>query len=224
MFLNHLNAVEYGVRLLKGWSVKRGSTGASAVKSRMSAAFNVMGSEVSLKTITLPVTIKGRDQHEAAARLSAWEAALAGGKVELQLPDGFLYDAYLKSCGEPSYDLPWLISNTYVLEGVQRGPLLSLKAQPDVPFTVKGTAPRIGCRIAATVPDGADSFSMAGVTFTGVAASDMLCIDGLTIRVLVNGAPGLQKCDIIEWPYLKPGLNTVPGDSAMTVDYYPIYY
>lgn len=101
MFLNHLNAVEYGVRLLKGWSVKRGSTGASAVKSRMSAAFNVMGSEVSLKTITLPVTIKGRDQHEAAARLSAWEAALAGGKVELQLPDGFLYDAYLKSCGEP---------------------------------------------------------------------------------------------------------------------------
>lgn len=118
MFLNHLNAVEYGVRLLKGWSVKRGSTGASAVKSRMSAAFNVMGSEVSLKTITLPVTIKGRDQHEAAARLSAWEAALAGGKVELQLPDGFLYDAYLKSCGEPSYDLPWLISNTYVLEGV----------------------------------------------------------------------------------------------------------
>ena len=214
MFLNHLNAVEYGVRLLKGWSVKRGSTGASAVKSRMSAAFNVMGSEVSLKTITLPVTIKGRDQHEAAARLSAWEAALAGGKVELQLPDGFYYDAYLKSCGEPSYDLPWLISNTYVLEGVQRGPLLSLKAQPDVPFTVKGTAPRIGCRIAATVPDGAASFSVAGVTFT----------DGLTIRVLVNGAPGLQKCDIIEWPYLKPGLNTVPGDGAMTVDYYPIYY
>ena len=209
MFLNHLNAVEYGVRLLKGWSVKRGSTGASAVKSRMSAAFNVMGSEVSLKTITLPVTIKGRDQHDAAARLSAWEC---------------LYDADLKSCGEPSYDLPWLISNTYVLEGVQRGPLLSLKAQPDVPFTVKGTAPRIGCRIAATVPDGADSFSMAGVTFTGVAAGDMLCIDGLTIRVLVNGAPGLQKCDIIEWPYLKPGLNTVPGDSAMTVDYYPIYY
>lgn len=152
MFLNHLNAVEYGVRLLKGWSVKRGSTGASAVKSRMNAAFNVMGSEVSLKTITLPVTIKGRDQHEAAARLSAWEAALAGGKVELQLPDGFYYDAYLKSCGEPSYDLPWLISNTYVLEGVQRGPLLSLKAQPDVPFTVKGTAPRIGCRITATVP------------------------------------------------------------------------
>lgn len=101
MFLNHLNAVEYGVRLLKGWSVKRGSTGASAVKSRMNAAFNVMGSEVSLKTITLPVTIKGRDQHEAAARLSAWEAALAGGKVELQLPDGFYYDAYLKSCGEP---------------------------------------------------------------------------------------------------------------------------
>lgn len=142
MFLNHLNAVEYGVRLLKGWSVKRGSTGASAVKSRMSAAFNVMGSEVSLKTITLPVTIKGRDQHEAAARLSAWEAALAGGKVELQLPDGFYYDAYLKSCGEPSYDLPWLISNTYVLEGVQRGPLLSLKAQPDVPFTVKGR-PRV---------------------------------------------------------------------------------
>lgn len=129
-----------------------------------------------------------------------------------------------RAAASPSYDLPWLISNTYVLEGVQRGPLLSLKAQPDVPFTVKGTAPRIGCRIAATVPDGADSFSMAGVTFTGVAAGDMLCIDGLTIRVLVNGAPGLQKCDIIEWPYLKPGLNTVPGDSAMTVDYYPIYY
>ena len=224
MFLNHLNAVEYGVRLLKGWSVKRGGTGASAVKSRMGAAFNVVGAELALKTITLPVTIKGRDQHEAAERLSAWEAALADGKVELRLPDGFYYDAYLKSCSEPSYDLPWLISNTYVLEGVQRGPLLSLKTQPDVPFTVKGTAPRIGCRIAATVPDGAASFSMAGVTFTGVAAGDMLCIDGLTIRVLVNGAPGLQKCDIIEWPYLTPGRNLLAGGSAMAVEYFPIYY
>lgn len=224
MFLNGLNADEYGVRLLKKWSVKRGSTGTEYTKSRKGSVFTPLVSEFSLKTITLPVTIKGRDAHEAAVRISMWEAALAAGKVELYLPDGFFYDACLKSCGDPVYDLPSLISNTYVLEGVQRGPLQTLKAAPGVAFPVDGTAPHIECRITATPAAAAAEYLMAGVKFADVTAGDILCIDGLTIRVLINGAPALQRCDIVEWPYLIPGENTLTGTGEMNIEYYPIYY
>ena len=51
-----------------------------------------------------------------------------------------------------------------------------------------------------------------------------LTVDGLKMRILVNGAPAAARATFTEFPVLKPGSNSITCDDRVTVQYYPLYF
>ena len=47
--------------------------------------------------------------------------------------------------------------------------------------------------------------------------------DGIDKRVLINGAPGAQRCEFLSFPSLVPGENRFDTPDPVTVAYYPAY-
>lgn len=221
MTINGKNIAQLGARLLASYKVGGTPVDAGYNKARRGTAVTLLGTELGLRAITLPLDIRGRDGRDCALKKSQLDALLAAGKVELHLPDGFYYASLLQSIGEAAQVMPGLISCTYTLLGVQHDPLV--RAQCTGTLFARGTMPRMDCILTATVGTAAAKYNLAGVTFAGVAAGEVLVLDGITKRVLVGGAPAAQRCDIVEWPYLMPGPNRFPCPDPVTVEYYPTY-
>lgn len=221
MTVNGKSITQFGARLLASYKVGGSPIDIGYNKAHRGTAIALLGTEIGLRTITLPLDIRGSNERDCVLKKSQLDALLAGGKAELHLPDGFYYTAVLQSAGEATQLLPGLISCTYTLLGIQHDPLVSARSAGTL--YARGTMPRMDCMLTATVGKAAAKYSFAGVTFDAVAAGDVLVLDGVTKRVLVNGAPAAQRCDIVEWPYLTPGLNHLPCPDPVTVEYYPTY-
>ena len=98
-----------------------------------------------------------------------------------------------------------------------------VKAVSNGGFQAQGTLPKMDCILSASPSADAEKYVVAGITFTNVHQGDQIIIDGITKRILINGGPAAQRCDIIDFPYLVPGDNTVSCIDPVTVQYYPSY-
>ena len=98
-----------------------------------------------------------------------------------------------------------------------------VKAVSNGSLQAQGTLPKMDCILSASPSADAEKYVVAGITFTNVHQGDQIVIDGITKRILINGGPAAQRCDIIDFPYLVPGDNTVSCIDPVTVQYYPSY-
>ena len=201
MTINRIPIIKYGAKLRADYSISSSSITTSYIKPRTGSTFHLISNTIGLKTITLPFDIYG--------------------KVELVLPDRFQYTSILQAVAVPTPITDRILSCSYTFLGIQHENLVTVKSTGKV-FVV-GTLPQMDCILSVTVGADAEEYSFAGVTFVNVSKGDKLTLDGMTKRVLVNGAPGAQKCDLVEFPYLTPGENTISCPDTVTVQYYPSY-
>ena len=222
VYIDHVPLEQYGARLQLAWRV----TGANALgeyyRPRYGTGLVLMGGvDAGLKTITLPVDIYGDSPRDVTLRKSVLDAAAARGRVELYLPDGLYYTAVVQTLGQLDWASDTLAGCTYEFAGLAHDPAVCVTVNG--PMACASTVPRTDCVLSVTVGTAAASYNLAGVRFTDVDAGDTLTLDGWTKRVLINGVPAAQRCDIVEWPYLAPGANAITAPDPVTVRYYPTY-
>lgn len=222
MTINKIPISKYGARLRADYSVSGSDITATYQKPKAGNAFFVISQTVGMKTITLPFDIYGRSPADAKRKLSSLDALASGGKVELSLPDGMLYTAVLQTIAQPTAITDRILSCAHTFLGIQHDAKIRLDTDGGH-FWANGTLPQMDCILSVTVGADANKYPFAGVTFSGVKKGDVLILDGMTKRVLVNGAPGAQKCNLVEFPYLVPGRNIISCPDVVTVEYYPSY-
>ena len=79
-----------------------------------------------------------------------------------------------------------------------------VKAVSNGSLQAQGTLPKMDCILSASPSADAEKYVVDGITFTNVHQGDQIVIDGITKRVLINGGPAAQRCNIIDFPYLVP--------------------
>lgn len=222
MTINKIPISKYGAKLRADYSVSGSALTTTYQKPKSGNTFFVINQTIGLKTITLPFDLYGRSPSDTRRKLSSLDALAASGEVELSLPDGMLYTAVLQAIAQPAAITDRILSCSYTFLGVQHDAKVRLTIDNGY-IWANGTLPHMDCILSATVGTDTEEYPFAGVTFFGVKKGDRLVLDGMTKRVLVNGAPGAQKCNLVEFPYLSPGRNIIACPDAVTVEYYPSY-
>ena len=176
--------------------------------------------ELGLKEISFTVDFSGKDEHSIVRCKSLFDAEIYG-KSEVILPDGFTYSAVCSGLGEEVYHGRQIIEASYTLIGIRHGP-----KQTTTGNTVfcESTLPKTDCFLTVTVGKTGTNYKLGSVTFAAVTAGEVLCVDGITKRILINGVPAAQRAEWLEFPYLKPGLNTIECPDTVTVEFYPAYF
>ncbi len=221
MLIDNTMLGDYGARLLSSYTVSGSSIDNAYYKGRDRSSFILLSSVVGLKTIILPVVLFGRDHNEIAVNKSRLDMALFG-KHELLLPDGFFYTAFLEDAGELGRKGNQIAECTYTLSGIQHGPMITIKTA-GAPLNCISTLPKTDCLLEVTVSSAAQKYDLNGYIFANVARGDVLTMDGIDKRVLINGGPAASRCEFYSFPALTPGLNYVTAPNEVTVKYYPTY-
>ena len=220
-YINGTDIEELGGLMLRDYTVSASPVTQDYNKPRNGTSFTVFGKTIGLKTITVTVNIRGRDHREVAARKSALDVMAAAGQTEITLPDLFQYTSVLQSAGDLSWILPMRGECSYTFLGIQHDPMISVETAGIL--YAEGTMPEMSCRISVTAGATAETYTVAGVTFTDINAGDKIVIDGLNSRVLLNGGNAILRCDLVEFPRLTPGKNTIVAPDRIMVEYYPTY-
>lgn len=220
MWVNGIPLEKYGGELLMEYKVSGYSIDASAFKGRKRSSFVLLNSTTGFLTLTLPVVFTGEDRADVSMKKSMFDA-LIFGKNELRMDDGFMYSAYLSEIGEVSYPAPEMIEASYTLIGVRHGKLQTVTGNS---FYCDSTLPDTDCILTATVGTAADSYRLDTVTFSDVTAGEVLTVDGINKRILVDGVPAAERAEWTNFPSLTPGLNTITCPDTVTAEFYPVYF
>ena len=220
--INKIPVSKYGAKMHADYIVSGAQITSTYQKPRNGSTFVVVGHEAGIKTLTIKLDVFGRSPTDTKRKISELDSLASSGKVEITLPDGFAYTAVLQSITPPVRITDCIYTCSYVFVAVQHEDMIRMVTDDGYIFA-NGTMPRMDCVLKTAVGAAANSYNFAGVTFTGVKAGDVLVLDGITKRVLVNGAPGAQKCNLGEFPYLAPGSNHIICPDTVTVEYYPAY-
>ena len=192
-----------------------------------SSGFNVLSTIRSMRTITLTLFYSGKTKRDLALKKAKIDNALGAGKIDLYLPDGFHYFAYLTAAGEEQalgVEGNELIAlSTYTLQGIRHDDMVTLTVASGDPVICESLAPLTDVRLTCTASQAYASITIGSVTITSVAASDVLVVDGINKRILRNGAPCAGNMNFIKFPQLVPGVNTITCPETLTVEYYPTF-
>lgn len=222
MYLNGKPISDYGGQVEQGYTVSGVPIDYEYAQGAGNSSFVLLKQRFGLKTITIPVVFNGISEDVIMHQygLFCLEASL-NKVVELILPDNREYTAFLKSAG----NVKWLTQNdmavTFVFVGYSRGPLQTVNANT---VYCMSTLPHTDCRITVTVSQDYATYKVGTVTFTDVSAGDVLVVDGLDKRILINDAPAAHHADWLRFPVLMPGENLIACSDIVTVEYYPVYF
>lgn len=154
------------------------------------------------------------------AHISAFDALLAGGPVEIDLGDGYLYQAILVSESAPEVAGETVATVEYRFQAVRTWPELTtsittaLTATP-VSVYCQSNFPRTDCRIR--IPYDAALGVVTGIQvvlgelgwyYSGTTTKDLI-FDGIN-KVFSHGSvPVSNQVTWRDFPYLTPGINNV---------------
>lgn len=188
------------------------------------------GIHIGLREIAIPIAfvVPGKNTANAIASKSRLASSLCDGRVEIYDDDnGIWYSAVFTGISDESIMMPGVYTATFQFSGIMHGDKITL--QPDGSFIPEGyTEDGEDCRISVTVhtleSDG--SYKVAGVTFQSgsIGSGTEIVLDGFNKIVYLNGANGMQYCDLVSFPQLYPGVpNSIECKDQVTVEYYPVY-
>ena len=213
--------------LVESFKVSSTAITNNVYQGKDSTNFNVLSTIRGMRAITLNLFYKGSSKRELALKKSKIDNALGAGKIDLALPDGFSYFAFLTSAGEEQVmgvegqDVIALC--TYTLEGIRHDDLQTLTVPTGNSFYCESLIEKTDCRLTCTASSDYASLVIGPVTITNVHMSDVLVVDGINKRILQNGAPCAGNMSFIHFPHLIPGENTISCIETLTVEYYPTY-
>lgn len=218
MHVNGIPIENYGGALQSGYKV----SGAELDTQYLSTGQfpKLLAQRAGMKTIQTPVTFFGKDPIEAYWKYSEFCMALFG-TIELALPDGRLYTAVLTKIAEEKYITDGVMDVTLTFVGTAHGPKQVVTGNSVV---CESTAPKTACILTATVSASGNDYKIGSVTFPEVKAGEVLTVDGINGRILVNGAPAAQRAEWISFPYLAPGINRIECQDTLRAEFYPAYF
>lgn len=222
MHINGVNIADFGV-LVENLKVGAIETQNSVYQGVNRTNFNVLDSLQYMRAINTSLFYTAPTRRELALIKSKLDNMMVG-KLDLWMPDGFYYDAYLVNAGEETYlgveHNKVIALCSYQFKGVRHDPLETVKNNT---VFCKSTVPNTDCRLTCTASQDYDSLQIDTVTITGVHEGDVLTVDGITGRILQNGALCAGNMSFIHFPSLVPGNNEIECDEDLTVEYYPTY-
>ena len=222
MHINGTNIADFGV-LVESMKVGAIETDQQIYQGVNRTNFNVLDTIQYMRSISVNLFYSAPTRRELALIKSKLDNMMMG-KLELWLPDGFFYSAYLVSAGEEK------------ILGVERNKVIALcsyqfkgirhdELETVVGNTVicKSTVPKTDCRLTCTASQNYASLQIDTVTITDVSAGDVLVVDGINGRILQNGGLCAGNMSFIHFPSLVPEENTLTCPEELTVEYYPTY-
>lgn len=213
--------------LVQSFSVSGTAISNTAYQGVNSTDFNVLATTRGMRTISLTLGYKGRTRRDLALKKAKLDSLLGAGKIDLHLPDGFHYAAYMTGVGEEhteGIEGDKLIALcTYAFSGIRHDDLTELTVLSGDTFLCESLIPTTDCRLTCTATQAYASLTIGSVTVTSVALGDVITVDGINKRILQNGAPCAGNMSFISFPQLVPGENTISCPETLTVEYYPTY-
>ena len=232
-YINDVDIYTVGA-LVESFKVSGTAIENTAYQGVNSTNFNVLSTTRGMRVITLSLFYKGTTRRELALKKAKIDNLIGNGKIDLKLPDGFHYAAFLTGTGEEQTlgveGNEIIALSTYTLQGIRHDDLETVSIQSGKGFLCKSLIPETDVRITYVNTSGHASIVIAGVSVSGLAANDTVVVDGIDKRILKNGAPFTGTMSFIKFPKLVPGPNTIQtkvGSYTVTVDltveYYPTY-
>jgi hypothetical protein len=227
MHINGTNIADFGV-LVESLKVGAIETVSDVYQGVNRTNFNVLDTIQYMRSINVNLFYAAPTRRELALIKSRLDNMMTG-KLELWLPDGFYYSAYLESAGEESYlgvERNKVIALcAYQFKGIRHDPLetVNTTAANDNIVVCKSTVPHTDCRLTCTASRDYAGLTIDTVMITNVHAGDVLTVDGITGRILQNGALCAGNMSFTHFPSLKPDVNRLICEEDLTVEYYPTY-
>ena len=238
-YINDVDIYTVGA-LVESFKVSGMAINNTAYQGVNSTNFNVLATTRGMRVITLSLFYKATTRRELALKKAKIDNMIGAGKIDLKLPDGFHYSAYLTGTGEEQTlgveGNEIIALSTYTLQGIRHDDLETVSTTSGASFLcdslipetdVKITMPAAGTAGTYTISDAA---GIGSVTVTLSSTSDTVVIDGINKRILKNGAPYTGTMSFIRFPKLVPGANTIRvyydgayRTKSITVEYYPTY-
>lgn len=220
MFINDVPVTQYGA-IVETYKVSGTGIENSIYQGLGRTSFAELSYRLGQKVISVNLFFSASTQRALAERKSALDGLMVG-KTELHLPDGFFYTAVCTSFGELQMlgvERSQMIALcTYMFSGIQHDALQTVTGNT---VLVKGSMPRIDCRISCETTAPRASLTLGTVTFFSVPAGAMVVADGMTGELSVNGQQVLPSFSRL--PYVSPGLQTFSCPETLTVSYYPTW-
>lgn len=227
MHINGVNIADYGV-LVEDLKVGAIESTVDVYQGVNRTNFNVLNTIQKTRAISVNLFYKAPTKRELALIKSKLDNMMVG-KLDLWLPDGFYYFAYLVNAGEENVlgvERNEVIAVcTYQFKGIRHDPLETVHTTAASNNTVycKSTVPHTDCRLTCTASANRTSLVIGSVTITNVSKDDVLVVDGITGRILQNGGLCAGNMTFTKFPSLVPEENTITCVEDLTVEYYPTY-
>lgn len=194
-------------------------------------------------SIRLPLHFYAGSKRETMAQLSRFNA-LCKGTVTLDLGDGFFYRCILTEIGETAWLGDDFCAVDYTFSGIRCGEKTTLEgaaplqlynratfSKSDCVITLKDFKLKSSVPVTVTVSDGKTTFLTWKLDTAGglYQAGGDLVLDGVNKRNLYGGGNiPTGTLDFFDYPYLKPGTNTVSVSGGLSaadirIDYVPAY-
>lgn len=220
MLINEKPFIEYGCKPKMDYKISGCELDVSIFHGRGRSFFNLLNTSVGLKTLKIPVVFHGKDEADTESKKSLFEMAVLG-KNELIIGDRLKYSVVLSEIGQASYPSPQLIEVEYTFTGVRHGEYVVTMGNS---VYCDSTLPYTDCILTATVSADANNYKVGSVTFLAVTAGEVLTVDGINGRILVDGVPAAERAEWTEFPKLVPGLNEIACADTLIVEFYPVYF
>ena len=221
MYLDGRPLSDYGASLEEGYSVTGAEVSCDYAAGRNGGSLVLLNQRLGLKTIRLPLVFNGSNPGSVRDAYSLFCQHCIGGKKELVLPDERQYTAVMTGIGQEE----WITENDMAVEvnftGYCHGAKLIVAGDT---VCCMSTLPETDCMIWAAASKKASRYQVGSVIFHDVSEGDILVVDGIHKRILVNDAPAAQKAEWIRFPVLRPGINKIACMDPVTVEYYPVYF
>lgn len=191
------------------------------------------------RQIELGLVFYGATLREAKLQRSRFNGAIFGDFTIYIPDDGFYYHCYPDSFGEEKLvgigDGEAAISARIRCHGFRQDSARQVVLQRGDVLYCPSTMPRTDCKLTVTSTHTTTRYFFGGGIFQDVTSGDVLLFDGIAGKIQKNGADYAGKVTWTNFPFLRPGENTVyaydyesiqpeiPYSDAVTVEYSPTY-
>lgn len=238
MSVNNIDISNYSARLLSyavSGTTLTNNVSANTNLVKMPALYST---EYGTRTLTVTLTFfpfldgcsaKGTeitDRYAAATdNISRFEADIIGKKVEISLPDGYMYSSIVTSVSAAAFDGSGEHDVTYTFMAVRHKPTITATVAPNGKIYCQSTTP-CKFKLKVTLPEQSSLLSIMGIVVINISANTPLVLDGELGLITLGGVNKYLDSTLIEFPILYPGENIITcsnSQAKIQVVYTPVF-